>query len=103
MRYLVVKYIKTPNGNYNETITVEKRVKNLDLQEASVILDYKDQKVVKFRSDRTDLDRSYDNLNNFFKGHYPDVVNALEAKYQAIKELSEEVVEAVAKKKAETR
>jgi hypothetical protein len=47
MRYAFYTYYKKPNGQIDEVMEVANRVKKTDLQTANVILDFRDQKVVK--------------------------------------------------------
>ena len=44
MRYLVIMYIKKPDGQVDEASTVVKSLKSKDLAMASVILDFKEKK-----------------------------------------------------------
>jgi len=111
MRYFIVTYHQTPAGKYNETIKVDKKIRKKDLNSASVIIDYKDRKIVKsrFEGELGDGDRKdFDTINNFYKTHYPDVISQLEAKYIVLDEIVEGVkaelkaeVEAAVKEKVE--
>ena len=47
MRYLVLIYVRRPDGKIDELMTVTKNLKNRDLQTAGVILDFKDCRVIK--------------------------------------------------------
>ena len=40
MRYLLVSYVRKPNGQMDEQVTVSKRVRTRDLQTCSVVLDF---------------------------------------------------------------
>ena len=46
-RFMIVTYVLTRNGSYDELTDFKNRVSPSNLQQASVILDLKDQKVVK--------------------------------------------------------
>jgi len=46
-RYLTVTYYKKANGQTDEAMAVTKYLKNRDIQEASIILDFKELKVRK--------------------------------------------------------
>lgn len=46
-RYMIVTYYQKPNGKWDEVTEFQKRIKDKHLQSAKVILDLKDQKVVK--------------------------------------------------------
>lgn len=100
MRYFIVTYAKQANGKYNENVKLDDRIRNRDSSYASVILDYKDRKIVKCRLD-ADMEKDFETLNNFYKQHYAQAINGLEAKYQAIEELTQEVAEAIKEKQEE--
>lgn len=92
MRYFIVSYIQTPGGKYNETVKVDDKVRNRDAVTATLIMDYKDRKIIKARLNEA-IERDFDKISDFYKGHYPDVINALEAKFQALDEIKEEILE----------
>lgn len=54
-RFMIVTYVLTRNGSYDELTDFKNRVSPRNLQQASVILDLKDQKVVK-----NSLQKKYD-------------------------------------------
>ena len=54
-RFMIVTYVLTRNGTYDELTDFKNRVSPRNLQQASVILDLKDQKVVK-----NSLQKKYD-------------------------------------------
>ena len=49
MRYFVVTYAQKPNGQFDEAVSVEAKIRPSIRALATVILDYKDRKVVKMR------------------------------------------------------
>lgn len=95
MRYFIVKYYQKPDGKYNEVVKVDDKLRNKDQVEAQVIIDYKDQKIVKCRFNGELPDNKFETINNFYKGHYPDIIKSLEAKFQALEEIKEEIMEEV--------
>lgn len=48
-RYMVVLYYKQPDGMYDESTTFHNRLKTSQLQTATVILDLKEEKVIRHR------------------------------------------------------
>jgi len=48
-RYMVVLYYKQADGRYDESTTFHNRLKNSHLSSASVILDLKEEKVLRHR------------------------------------------------------
>jgi len=90
MRYFIVTYFQKPGGKYNEQVKVDTKIRKKDADVASVIIDYQEKKIVKsrFRGEMGDNNnKDYDTINNFYKGHYPDVISQLEAKYIVLDEL----------------
>jgi len=88
MRYFIVTYHQTPLGKYNETIKVDNKIRNKYLNTASVIIDYKDRKIIKSRfqgelGDEVDS-KDFATINNFYKTHYTQVISQLEAKYEVL-------------------
>lgn len=96
MRYFIVKYFKKPNGKFSEQAKSDTKVRNADLRTASVILDYKEQKVVKFNLDENHEHRDFATLNKFFKGHYTGLISQLEAKYEILEAVEETVKDLLA-------
>ena len=47
MRYLLVSYIRKPDGQYDEIVSVSTKIKKADWTDQRVILDYKEEKVLK--------------------------------------------------------
>jgi len=56
-RFMIITYVLTRNGSYDELTDFKNRVSPRNLQQASVILDLKDQKVIK-----NSLQKKYDFL-----------------------------------------
>lgn len=54
-RFMIITYVLTRNGSYDELTDFKNRVSPRNLQQASVILDLKDQKVIK-----NSLQKKYD-------------------------------------------
>ena len=84
MRYFIVSYYQQPNGKYNEAVKTDDKIRKRDAQSASLILDYKERKVIKARLD-SGMERNFDNISNFYKNHYAGLILQLEATYPVIK------------------
>lgn len=87
MRYFLASYYKKPTGKINEAIKLDTKVRTRDLQTASVIIDYKERKIVKSNFAEElgpDNQHDFDTINNFYKGHYPREIAQLEAKYEVL-------------------
>jgi len=99
MRYFIVMYYQTPNGKYTEQAKVADKIKKSDERLASVIIDYKDQKVVKsrFQNELAKDPKNFEKINNFYKQHYPDIIKQLEKKYEILEEALEIAKETLTK------
>lgn len=94
MRYFIVTYAQQANGKYNEHVKLDDKIRKRDQVQATLILDYKDRKILKCRVD-AGIDKDFDKISNFYKGHYAQAINGLEAKFQALHEIKEEIKEAI--------
>lgn len=102
MRYFIATYVQKPDGKYSELVKLDSKIRNKDSITATLILDYQNRKVVKARVDGA-IERDFDKLSNFYKGHYPQLITALESKYQALKEIQEELVGDLVKPKNDAK
>jgi hypothetical protein len=78
MRYLLVTYSRKPAGQIDEEVGFTTSVKTRDLQTCSVIMDYKDQKVIKCVIEGSIVPTSFEQLNEYYKKVYPNVIEQLE-------------------------
>jgi len=79
MRYFIVKYIKKPNGQMDELVSVSRRLKNADLQTSAVILDFQTQQVVLSSLNGVTVPRDWWRIRDFYHGHYAKMIQDLEA------------------------
>jgi len=77
MRYLLLTYYTKPNGKIDEAMTVSRSLKTRDLQTASVILDFKDLKVIKASMDGTQVPRNWDRIVGYYHQHYASTIERL--------------------------
>jgi hypothetical protein len=77
MRYLIITYVKRPNGQMDENTQVAKRIKPSDLQMASVILDFKTLSVVKCSLNGTTVPRDWDRIVSYYYQHYKATIERL--------------------------
>ena len=96
MRYFIATYYRKPNGKYSEQAKADSKIRNKDLPLATVILDYKERKIVKCNLDASLDQRDFDKLNDFYKQHYLNIIAQLEAKYQVLDAVEETVKEMLA-------
>jgi len=89
MRYFIVSYYKQPTGKINEAVKLDTKVRMKDLQQSSVILDYKTRKVVKSNFEEElgkDRQHDFETIHDFYKGHYTQLISQLEAKYEVLQQ-----------------
>ena len=89
MRYFIATYYSKPTGKVNESVKVDTKVRMKDLQCASVIIDYKERKIVKSNFEEelgADMKHDFETINNFYKEHHPRIISQLEAKYEVLEE-----------------
>lgn len=89
MRYLVIMYIKKPDGQVDEATTVTKSLKSKDLSMGSVILDFKEKKIVKASFSGTLAEKRWDKIRDFYYEYYPKYIDLLEAAYATIAEVQQ--------------
>ena len=78
MRYFIVSYYTKPNGQIDEVVAVSKNLKKNDLQTASVILDFKNQRVERCRANGINIeDKSWEKIAGYYGQHYQNVFERL--------------------------
>ena len=85
MRYVIINYYKKPNGQMDEVLAVSKRVKNRDLQSASVILDFKTRSVLKSSLDGMSIPREWDRIHDYYYQHYKNIFDRIEQENESPK------------------
>ena len=63
-RYMIVKYIKKPDGKYDEVTEFKRHYRSNDLQMSKVILDFEKKAVIK---NGLNPDAGYDDMIEFYK------------------------------------
>lgn len=77
MRYLLITYYHRPDGKIDENLTVSNKVKNSEWQTASLIMDFKEQKILKATADGTTLPRDWEHIVGYFYLHYPSILERM--------------------------
>ena len=72
MRYFCITFIKRPNGQIDEETQTVNRLKNKDLISANVILDFKDEKLVKCRMTEGNIPVDWNTVVGYYSKHYGD-------------------------------
>lgn len=79
MRYFLVRYLRRPNGQMDEEVSVRKSLRTKDLQSSSVILDFKNQQVVVASLEGKTVPKDWWKIRDFYHQHYPKMIEDLEA------------------------
>jgi|TARA_R110000803_G_scaffold166379_1_gene229722 hypothetical protein len=78
MRYLLIQYIRKPNGQIDELVQTSRKLKKTDSKTKNVILDYADRTVNKCVIEGSTHDTTFDLMHTYYKGHYPKLIEQLE-------------------------
>ena len=78
MKYLFIQFLRKPNGQIDEQVSIGKKVKSSDIQTCNVILNYAEKKVEKCVIEGKLLDTDWDKMNNYYKKIYPNLITQLE-------------------------
>ena len=78
MRYLLLTFYRKPGGQIDEERKVSATLKQREIQQCSVILDYRDEKVIKCVIEGKMVPTSFEKLNEYYKKIYPEAVDQLE-------------------------
>ena len=77
MRYLMLTYFYQANGKIDEGMTVATRVRTKDSQTASVILDFKELKVIKASLRDITIPKDWDTIVSYYYQHYAATIESL--------------------------
>ena len=78
MRYLLVTFYRKPGGQIDEQARFVKRIRNSDISMSNIIMDYGTRKVEKCVVEGKKLNKSFDELSDYYKKIYPQIVLQLE-------------------------
>jgi hypothetical protein len=78
MRYLLITYFRKPSGQIDEQVGFTKRLKTNDIQTCNVIMDYKSKKVEKCVIEGKSIERTFDQLNEYYREVYPSLIEQIE-------------------------
>lgn len=77
MRYLIFNYLTKPNGQIDEVMSVSNKLRTRDLQTASVIIDFRDLKIVQATLDGKTIPKDFDTIVKYYMQHYEQVIRRL--------------------------
>jgi hypothetical protein len=78
MKYLLITYIRKPNGQIDEQVAVSKRCRTSDIQTCNVIIDYSRKKIDKCVIEGKIVDTDFEKMNEYYKRIYPSLIDQLE-------------------------
>jgi len=78
MRYFLVTYVRKPDGKIDEQIEISKNLKERDLTQCNIILDFKEKNVQKNVIQGQVMNLPWDTLIEYYKKVYPDHIEKLE-------------------------
>ena len=78
MRYLLISFFRKPGGQIDEQARFVKKLKTSDLSMSNIIIDYGLKKVDKCVIEGQKLDRTFEQLNEYYRQIYPSIVMQLE-------------------------
>jgi hypothetical protein len=78
MRYLLISFWRKKAGQIDEVVSVSKRVRTSDMENANVILDFADKKILKCVIEGKTHDSTFDKMREYYVRIYPNLVEQLE-------------------------
>ena len=78
MRYMLITYLRKPNGQIDEQVEIAKNIRPKDVQTCNVIMDFQEKKVEKCLIEGKTVDTTWDQLRDYYQKVYPDVVDRIE-------------------------
>lgn len=78
MRYFLVTFYRKPGGQIDEQVQVSKRVRNSDISTCNIIMDFAENKISKCVVEGRKLEKSFDELRDYYFKVYPNIITQLE-------------------------
>lgn len=78
MRYLLITFVRKPNGQIDEQCAVASKLRKSDQNMCNIILDYHQHKVEKCVVEGNVLDTDWDRINEYYRAVYPKMIDELE-------------------------
>jgi len=92
MRYLLLSYYQKANGQIDEVVAVSKNLKSRDYQTCSVILDFKQLKVVQASMNGQVVPKDFNKIAEYYYQFHKNTIDRLFAEngYEVLKKPLEE-------------
>ncbi len=78
MRYLCITFYRKAGGQIDEHVSVSKRVRNSDISQSNIIMDFGKNKIEKCVVEGKRLDKTFEELRNYYYKIYPNLILQLE-------------------------
>ena len=78
MKYLLIQFLRKPNGQIDEQVSIAKKVRPTDIQTCNVILNFSTKKVEKCVIEGKVVETDWDRMNNYYNKIYPNLISELE-------------------------
>ena len=78
MRYFLVTYVRKPDGKVDEQVEISKNLKDRDITNCNIILDFKEKNVQKNVIQGQVMNLPWETLIEYYKKVYPDHIEKLE-------------------------
>jgi len=78
VRYLLIVFVRKPNGQIDEQVSISKRVRTSDIQSCNVILDFAKKKIDKCVIESKVVDSDWDKMIEYYRKIYPTLIDQLE-------------------------
>ena len=72
MRYFCITFVKRPNGQIDESTQTLNKLRTRDLQEANVMLEFKEEKILLWRMTEGNIAVEWNTVVGYYSKHYGD-------------------------------
>jgi hypothetical protein len=77
MNFLTISYLKQPDGSWNELLSVRKNLRVRDYTNCSIILDFKNQKVIKASVEGRTVNQDFASILEFYYQFHSATIKSL--------------------------
>ena len=74
----MIVFMRKPNGQIDEQVSISKRLRTSDIQTCNVIMDFAKKKVEKCVVEGKTVDTDWDRLSEYYKRIYPALIDQRE-------------------------
>jgi hypothetical protein len=74
----MITFYRKAGGQIDEHVSVSKRVRNSDISQSNIIMDFGKNKIEKCVVEGKKLEKSFDDLRNYYYKIYPNLITQLE-------------------------